>query len=209
MKTKILLPFLLLTVNCLVIKIAKGQTVKDWYCPNINYNKVSFYMPDANTGDPTDATRIIYYTPKGVNYSIMNASLYQGQPIAIETTTVAFIGNDVKLLSNVVTNPNFTNKKTRYSPPLIIFKLPVKGHISTWVYKGERHSAEYSTIIVNGNQYNAIKVIEYQPRWHGETISYYVEGYGLIETDIINNNGETIISDKFNERNYNSEASSN
>jgi hypothetical protein len=182
--------------------LTQAQTVKDWYCPKVTFNKVTFYMPDVNTGNPTEATRTIYYIDKGKNYEITNASLFQGKPVSIETNTIAFVGNEVKLLSKVVSNSlGTTNKKTKYSPTQTIFKLPIKGHTIYWTFSGQKYSSTYTTFMFGDIKFDAIKVIQYQPKW-GETISYYIMGYGIVETDIVSDNGKIIIADKFNDRTY-------
>lgn len=195
--------YLLILLAGLLPVLTHAQNAKDWYCPKVTFNKVTFYMPDVNTGNPTEATRTIYYINKRKNYEITNASLFDGQPIAIETNTIAFVGNEVKLLSKVVTNSlGVTSKKTTYSPNQTIFRVPINGNSTYWMFSGQKYSSIYSTFIFNGIECKAIKVTQYQPRWNGKTVRYYLVGYGIVETDIISDDGKIIISDKFSGRTY-------
>ena len=186
-----------------MVTVASAQTVKDWYWPDANFNKVSFYMPDINTGEPTDMTRIVYYIEKGNNYEVTNAGFFKGTPDNIELNNIKFVGNEVKLVSSVLSNSfSTTNKNIRYSPTQTIFRIPDKGHSTFWTFKGEKYSASYTTFMFNGNQCNAIKVIEYAARWGGKTINYYIVGYGMVETDITSESGKITVFNKFNDRTY-------
>jgi len=81
----------------------------------------------------------------------------------------------------------------------VVFKLPAKGHSESWGYNGLKYTSSWTTILNRGDRIDAIKVVQYTPKWNTSTIEYYVKEYGLVET-VVASDKSTVITDKFHQR---------
>jgi hypothetical protein len=202
--------FLLSLASFISLIPASAQTAKEWFWPKGTFNKVTYYMPDANSGVPTNATRVMYYIqngyydkkahhPKFTNYEIVDIKLLNNEPGLVDKKTLEFIGNEVKikrderqLMGNI--------KTTNMTPSETIFKLPQKGMTTNWINNGQKYTASWSKIKSLDMNLDAVKVVQYSSQWHSATIQYYVKEYGLVETIITADKSPTIIADKFHQR---------
>ncbi|MDB5005699.1 MAG: hypothetical protein JWP45_92 [Mucilaginibacter sp.] len=205
------LPYLSILLIGLLPLVTKAQSIKDWYWPERNFNKVTFYMPDLNTEKPTAATRIIYYNqngyydkthhPKFTNYEIIDIQLLNNRPGLVNKKTIEFIGNEVKIKREERQLIESNNINTAdITPPKTIFKLPQKGLTENWISNGEKYTASWTKITTVGVSEDAIKVVQYTPKLDASTIQYYVKGYGLVETIIKQGKLSVTILDKFHQR---------
>jgi len=180
-----------------------GLSIKDYFIPDSQFNKATFYTPN-NTGERTEITRTIYYVNKGESYDITNAPMFNGNPSAIETKTVVFTQTEVKMNKSVSTTMLETNKKQVYESSRIILKMPPQGQTASWTFQdlsGDniKCTSSWTTVSVSGQQKKAIKVnkvIVGAENW-GKTIEYYVKGIGLWKTEIQGSDGITQTFDEF------------
>ncbi len=193
-----------------------AQTVRDWYWPKGNFNQMTYYMPNATTGKPTTATRISYYAQIGylrktknkvhreiTDFEITDVQLMNNQPGLIEKKSIEFVGNEVRIKKKTIKLVDDENEKTTvFSPTQTIFKLPLKGRSESWLYNGLKYTSSWTTMLTDGDKIEAIKVVQYSPKWNNSTVQYYIEGYGLVET-IVTSEKSNIILDKFHQRLFN------
>lgn len=185
-----------------------GQSIKDYFISDATHNKASFYSPD-KTGGRTNLTRTIYYIKKGTTYDITDVHMFNGKASSIQTMTVLFSANEVKMTNSISTTMAVTNKKQDYNPPKIIFKMPMAGQTATWSYtdfSGDniKCTSSWTNVSIDGVQKKAIKVtkiISGAEDW-GKTIEYYVKGIGLWKTDLQSSDGTTKTEDKFDGLSY-------
>lgn len=186
-----------------------GQSLKDFYIPSqSNYNKASFYSPN-QTGGRTDMTRVIYYVNNNDGtYDITDAHMFNGEPSAIVTQTIKFTATEVKMTKSVSTGLLETNKKRNYEPAKVLLKMPPAGQTSTWTIPGEegddptKYISSWTTVTVEGVSKKAIKVTSQYAGWKSKTVSYYVQGIGLMKTDFIDEKGVTKPFEKFDGLSY-------
>jgi hypothetical protein len=194
----------LILITVLVTSLTvQSQSIKDYYLPDNNFNKATFYMPDKN-GNRTEMTRTIFYIKKERGYDITDAKMYNGSPTAIQTTTIVFGPNEVKMTQSIATTILETNKKRQYNPARILLKMPTQGQKTSWVFvdlSGTQNilTASWTTVEVDGVQKKAIKVTSKNAAFKAHTNDYYVSGIGLWRSEIEDQNGKIIISDKFDE----------
>ena len=200
---------LLLLIAGLTSTFTYSQTAKDWYWPKENFNKITFYMPDGNTGKPTEATSIMYYTQNGyydknnhpiyTDYEVTYIKLMNNEPGMVNKITVVFTSNEVKIKKDVNQLVEGNKEMKNYMPEQTIFKLPQRGHSANWTYNNSKYISSWTTIFSDGIKIDAIKVIEYTPRWGGGIAKYYVKDYGLVLT-VANSDQSSHIIDQFYER---------
>jgi hypothetical protein len=189
-----------------VFTISNAQSIKDYFIPESSNNKVTFFTP-SKTGGRTDMTRTIYYVLKGTAYDITDAKMFNGKPSAIQTMTVEFTTNEVKMVKSVSTTMLETNKKNSYNPPRTILKMPASGQTATWTYidiPGDniKCTASWTTVTIDGTQKKAIKVVKQFEGFNAKTIEYYVKGIGLWKTELQGSDGKTQTSDEFDNLEY-------
>lgn len=173
-----------------------GQSIKDYYIPSqSNYNKASFYTPDKN-GNKTNLTRLIYYDKNADGtYDILDARMFKGNPTAISTQTVKITTTEVKMIKSISTTVFEKNKKQTFEPARILIKMPLAGQTISWSVKDEeeptKYTASWTTVTIDGQDKKAIKVTCQHSDWKSKTVSYYVQGIGLMNTEFIDENGTT------------------
>jgi len=184
-----------------------GQSIKDYFIPDSQFNKATFYSP-SKTGERTEETRTIYYVNKGATYEIMDAKMFKGTPLSIVTETVVLTQTEVKMTKSVLTNIMETNKKQYYNPPRTILKIPIAGQTVRYTdipgTHGQKCIASWTTVTIDGVTKKAIKVISIpnnpeDAKDFGKTIEYYVKGIGLWKSEAQASDGETIIFDEFDQ----------
>ena len=205
---KIQRTILALTLMLISVAIVTGQSIKDYYIPDTNHNKVNFFTPD-KTGERSGFTRTIYYTDNGDGtYDILDAHMFQGQAASIITQTVLFTTAEVKMIKSISTSMITTNERENYDPPRILLKMPPVGQTVTWNIvanpddKPTKYIASWTTVTVNGESRKAIKVVSQYTGWTSKTISYYVQGIGLMDTDLKGEDGMTKPFEKFDGLSY-------
>jgi len=193
---------ILLVITVIMTTItSNGQTIKDFFIPETGYNKVSFYTPGLS-GERTEMTRTLYYVKDGDLYNLTDAKLFNGQPSSIQTITVEFTNNEVKMVKSTSTTMFETNKKISYNPPRIILKMPSFGNTSKWSFidiPGDKINctAKWINIKVNGIDEKALKVIQEIEGFGAKIIEYYVKGVGLWKTKIQGSDGTSQTTDEF------------
>ncbi|MEX0813905.1 MAG: hypothetical protein WD048_16925 [Chitinophagales bacterium] len=191
---------------CLNSLTTQAQTIKDFFVPTSPKNKATFYTP-SKTGGRTDMTRTIYYVDKGSSYNITDAKMTFGKPTSIQTNTVTFTDNEVKITKSVSTSMlGPTNKQENHNPPLVLFKMPAPGKTVTWssLYSGDtlKYTASWTTLNVDGKELKTIKV-EREIEYFGSTIiEYYLQGIGLYNTDYKGSDGKVQAFEKFDQLSY-------
>lgn len=195
MKNKLIIILIVLLFTKITVL---GQSIKDYYIPDTTFNKATYYAPD-ESGNRTGFIRTIYYIKKGLNYDIVDARFFNNQPLAIETTTVWFIGKEVRMIKSVTTNPLETNKKRIYNPAKIILKMPLPGQPTTWILiqaSGQKDvkTSSLITLEIDGVQKKAIKV-KTVVSGHGlaYTNEYYVVGFGLWKSETVGNGSKNTL----------------
>jgi len=187
------------------------ESIKDYFIPDSPNNKANFHTP-ARDGGSTDMTRTIFYINKGTTYDIMDSHMFNGQASAIQTMTVQFSANEMKMTKSVSTTILETNKKKGYNPARIIFKIPPTGQTISWTYTdipGDNIKCTASWIMfrLDGELKKGIQVIKQYEEMTSNTIEYYVKGIGLVETRFQDANGSTMRpSEKFDGLNYDTTA---
>lgn len=187
------LTILLLIVIGFVSLSLKGQTIKDFYIP-LNYNKANFYKPD-KSGERSDFTRVIeYHNNEDGSYSVYSEYAFKGDPISKKIERVIFTRNSV-IVTKSITNSVLGDgdKEQNYNPAQIILKMPAKGQTVVWSIPDEPESiytASWTNIIVEGKSKRAIKVSNIVKKRKAKTVSYYVQGIGLMNTNLIDANGK-------------------
>lgn len=174
--------------------------VKDFFIPIVGKNEVKFNTPNTNQ------TRTIFYVNKNGNYEITDATILGDKSQSISTMTVQFTNNEVEMINSSVTNPFATNKKSNYSPPSILLKMPANGQTASWTcteISGDvaECTAGWINITINGAQRKAIKVEKTYEGLNVKSISYYVKGIGLWKTEA-SEDGKTEIFDEFTGLSY-------
>ena len=210
MKNTIKQTILTLTVGLTAVT-ANGQSIKDYYIPDAAYNKANFYSTDKTTGERIGMTRVIWYNNKGENYDIVDEHMTDGQIGSVVIKTVQFSSTEVKMIKKI-SNSVFakTNTQQDYDPPIILLKMPPAGQTLTWSYiespgsndKPTKFISSWTTVTVNGEKKQAIKVVSQYTGMKTKMISYYVKGIGLLKTEMITSAGETIIMDHFDRLEY-------
>ncbi|MDA3911117.1 MAG: hypothetical protein PF448_07155 [Bacteroidales bacterium] len=191
---------------CLSSLTTQAQTIKDFFVPTSPKNKATFYSP-SKTGGRTDMTRTIYYVDKGNSYDITDAKMFNGNPTVIQTKTVIFSDNEVKMTKSVSTTMMETNKQRNHNPPTVLLKMPALGKTATWSYteiSGDvaNCKASWTTVDIDGKTLKAIKVEEEVVDGFGITILYYVQGIGLWKKDFKGSDGTIQPFEKFDQLSY-------
>jgi len=187
------LTILLLIVIGFVSLSLKGQSIKDFYIP-LNYNKANFYKPD-KSGERSDFTRVIeYHNNEDGSYSIYSEFTFKGDLVSKNIERIIFTTNSV-IRTKSIFNSAFGggDREQTYNPAQIILKMPAKGQTVVWSIPNEPESiytASWTNIIVEGKSKRAIKVSNIVKRWKSKTVSYYVQGIGLMNTNLVHANGE-------------------
>ncbi|MBP6310900.1 MAG: hypothetical protein KA408_01420 [Flavobacteriales bacterium] len=181
-QTVLSLAFGLITVH------VSGQALMDYFLPDSTKNKASFYTPDKN-GLRSSITRTIYYINKGGEYEIIDSQSLKGQPSAIQTTTVKFVDNEVRMIKAVSTTMLEKNKKSDFNPHRVIFKMPPSGKTVSWTFvnvSGDNITctASWTTVSIDGSPQPAIQVVKQYEGFSSKIIEYYVKGFGLWKTDM-------------------------
>lgn len=188
---------------CLTSLTTQAQTIKDFFVPTSPKNKATFYSP-SKTGGRTDMTRTIYYVNKGSSFDITDAKMFSGNPTAIQTKTVTFTDNEVKMTKSVSTTMMETNKQRTHNPPTVLLKMPAQGKTVTWSYtqiSGDvlKCTASWTTLNVDGKELKTIKVEQEIEGFGAKTIEYYVHGIGLYKTDMKGSDGKVQAFEKFDQ----------
>lgn len=185
-----------------------GQSMKDFYIPQSDYNKASFYSP-SQTGERTSMTRVIYYILNDDgSYDIMDANMMEGKPTSIITQTVLITATGVKMTKSISTSLLETNKQQSYEPPRVLLKMPLAGQTATWIFQGEegakptKFTSSWTTVTVDGVSKKAIKVVSQYTGWASKTVTYYVQGIGMMKMEFIGEDGKTKPFENFDGLSY-------
>lgn len=202
-KMKVIILALAVSLTSLTVQ---AQTIKDFFIPTSPKNKATFYSP-SKTGGRTDMTQTVYYVEKGSFYDITDAKMFRGNPTVIQTKTVTFSDNEVKMTKSVSTTMMETNKQRTHSPPTVLLKMPAPGKTVTWSYtqiSGDvlKCTASWTTLNVDGKELKTIKVEQEIEGFGAKTIEYYVHGIGLYKKDMIGSDGEVQAFKKLDQLSY-------
>ena len=201
-----------MTINQVIIattigltSMVHGQSAKEYFLPDSTHNKVTFYTP-SKSGGRTSMTRAIFYIKKGATYEVMDARMFNGKASSIQTMTLKFSTNEIKMAKSVSTTMMETNKERDYNPPTVIFKMPPLGKTISWMYTtitGDelKCTSSWTTVNVDGVDKKAIKLVQQYVGLSSKSIEYYVKGIGIYRTDL-EGDGTTQTSDKFDGLSY-------
>ncbi len=164
------------------------QSIKDYFIPDSTHNKMSYYHLSP-TGQRVDWTGSFYYTKKNTTYDVMKAQMMQGDITAVQTMTIKFTKNEVKMIKSVSTTMTEKNHKVEYNPPSIILKLPPAGQTISWSYKditGEnvQCTALWTTVEINGTEKKAIKKVMQYSKMKTKLTEYYVINIGFWQSEM-------------------------
>lgn len=115
-----------------------------------------------------------------------------GNSTGIQTMTVQFTNNEVKMTNSVSTTMFETNVKKTYTPPSLILKMPISGQKTTWETKEisddlQKCIATWTQVQVNGEQSKAIKVTKSFEGLSSVENNYYVKEIGLWKIEFEDN----------------------
>jgi len=173
--------------------------IEEFYIPENGINKVTYYMPD-KTGGKSDVTKTVYYKKTSKGFDITDARFIQAQASAIETSSIIFQNNEVRLTNNITTNMFVTNKHKSFSPSIVLLKVPPKESTIKWTYTspgGDKFNCIASWTInkveIDGvvNDIPVIKVTKTTPAIKGKILEFYRKGDGLVKEQFVSTNGQT------------------
>jgi hypothetical protein len=185
-----------------------AQSIKEYFIPEIKFNKASFYSPDKK-GERSSSSRTIWYVNiNDGNYDVWDVQSLNKNPGIIQVSTIHFTTKEVIWTKSAYTDAmGTTNQKQTFSIPKTILKMPPTGQTITWTtteLSGDKKKciASWTTVAIEGINKKAIKVVSVYEDL-GKTNSYYVNDIGLWKVEISSKSG-TIISDKFDGLSYDS-----
>jgi hypothetical protein len=164
------------------------ETIKDYFIPVTGKNKTTLSAPKVNN-DNLNMIRNIFYIYKNGSYDILTATFINDNTTGIQTMTVQFTNNEVKMTNSVSTTMFETNVKKSYNPPSLILKMPLSGQKAVWETKEmsddlQKCTAVWTQVQINGEQRKAIKVIKSFEGLSSVENNYYVKGIGLWKIEI-------------------------
>jgi len=197
----------------LIINSISGQNIKDYFIPSNVNDEIIYYHPDPNTGLETEFSKNQRFVSNGNDtYVLYEDRLYlENEKTWSETKMLTITATEVNITKTSFTTMFETSREINHIPPQIFIKLPSINQSTNWEYvkySGEivKCTSELVTIIIDGEQKSAIKVIrqfyenDLLVDW-ATTIEYYVEDIGLWK--ITNKDGKIdfILKDTINNTN--------
>jgi TonB family protein len=166
-----------------------GQTAKDFYLPADGANKSNFFAPSPKTGGKTSLTSSTWFIKKGNMYDIKAAKFMNGEATSIQTQTIVFTSNEIKLLKTISTSILRETTVKTHTPPQTLLKLPATGQTASWTTKNSNTSThkctgELISANVRGQMRKVLKVKK-EVIENGQlldwatTFEYYAQGIGL------------------------------
>ena len=184
----------------------KGQSLKDYFLPESPYTKAFFYWPTKN-GKASNHTKVITYMENGDNYDVIDTVYDNKKSESVTVKTVQVTDSAVKIIQTVSTVHKVIGKEKDYDPPITIMRIPVEGQTVDWTstdLEGApmKCTAVWTTVMINNENRQAIKVESKYTDLRGKNIDYYVKGIGLWKLEVENSSKAIIMFYKFDRLNY-------
>ena len=182
---------LIILLLMLICFETKCQTLREFYMPDIVNITTIELTKILKNGEKSPSTRELSYI--SVNDSIFHIVFrpkWKAQLTAETMETIIIRENEIFKI-RIRSNTILEKDKIRYfDPPILIFKMPELNQKTVWFVKQDndetkiKYTAFWSTVRINDENRNAIKVIEEYPGF-AKKASYYLKGYGLFKTELI------------------------
>lgn len=191
-----------------------GQSIKDFYIPSEkNYDIASYYRMGESGIQRDFEVTIFYKKIDNLNYEIEERNTWRGDLISNQLKNIIIFPTEIKMTRIYSTSiVKGGNRDFNYEPPITLLKMPISGEITSWTIMDERDesiqkcSSSMTTVTLNGIRRRAIKVVTQtylkgieEPSFNNsKLVAYYVQGFGLLNTDFISAKGDTKPFLKFN-----------
>lgn len=180
----------------LLANISHSQTAKDFFFPSNGLNAAVFHQP-TTSGDVMVRRKITYGSING-EYEISDINYFKNKEMSSSFDRLKITETEIYKLRSSITGMMGNSDKT-FTPPVLLFKLPVKGKSVSWntVIDGEKeiNTAIWTTVIVDGTTKAAIKISNRYEKFKNYENRYYVLGIGLWKSEIVGENGKIVVTD--------------